>query len=119
MSITDVELLRAACCVAGLDGEVTEPEEQILRTLKEKAGVGEASFQAMLDRARSDPEYHEDVLDIIRPNAQRVVEFLAQIAAADGEVSTNERDVIVTLGERLGLERDHVQQVLTSADPQS
>lgn len=116
MSIDEVELLRAACCVAGLDGQVTEEEEQLLRDLKEHAGVGEASFQAMLDRARNDPDYYEDVLDVVRPNAEQVLQLLARVAAADGEVSTTEREMIHTFAERLGIEKDHVKQVLTAAD---
>ena len=36
----EVEVLRAACCVAGIDGEVTENELVMINELAAKAGVG-------------------------------------------------------------------------------
>ena len=39
-----VELLRAACCVAGIDGEIDEAEFAVLKKLADDVGVGDASL---------------------------------------------------------------------------
>ena len=54
-----VEVLRAACCMAGLDGTIGEKELAILQKLATEAGVGGASLKAMMDRAKADPNYYE------------------------------------------------------------
>ena len=38
MGIDELQILRAACCVAGLDGEIDERERAALHVLVERAG---------------------------------------------------------------------------------
>ena len=40
----EVEVLRAACCVAGIDGEVTENELVMINQLAAKAGPPSPTF---------------------------------------------------------------------------
>jgi len=112
MATREVEILRAACCIAGLDGQVCESEERLLRELKERAGVGEASYQAMLERARTDDGYHEDVLGTLRAEPDAVVRLLVEVAKADGEISLNERAIIRHLAERIGIGADMIESLL-------
>ena len=64
-----VELLRAACCMAGLDGTIGDAELAIIQKLATDAGVGAASLKAMMDRAKSDPSYYEQQFRFLRGDA--------------------------------------------------
>lgn len=112
MSTREAELLRAACCVAGLDGEVSDDEMKLLRKLQDNAGVGEASFKAMVDRALSDSNYFEDVLEHLRSDAQSVMETLVRVAKTDSDVTLNERAILTHLGQRIGLDDERINQLL-------
>ena len=114
MSTKEVEILRAACCIAGLDGEICESEERLLRELQEQAGVGEASFGAMLERARTDDDYHKDVLNVLRADTERVMKIMIEVARADGDISINERAIIRHLGEKIGADLESLDDLLGS-----
>ena len=72
--LSDMEILKAACCVAGLDGQVCEKELPILKQLAERVGVGKASLEAMMDRAVSDRGFYEEQLSFLSssPDEARV-----------------------------------------------
>lgn len=107
-----VDILRAACCVAGLDGEISEEEERLLRRLKESAGVGEASFNVMCEMAVDEKEnYYEKQLDFLSTEPEKIVRMLLQIARADDEVTQNERVVVRHLAEKIGVSSDRFEEL--------
>lgn len=99
----DVEVLRAACCVAGLDGEVTENERAVLDRLADNAGVGRVSLEAMIDRARRDQEFYKEQFRVLKADPGETIKALIEVARADGDEHVNERVVIGHFAERLGL----------------
>jgi uncharacterized tellurite resistance protein B-like protein len=107
-----VDILRAACCVAGLDGKITEAEEHLLRRLKESAGVGEASFNVMCEMAIDEREnYYEKQLEFISTDPEKIVRMLLQIARADDEVTQNERVIVQHLAEKIGVSEDRFEEI--------
>jgi len=58
-AMRQVELLRAACCVAGVDGHASDAEQLILQRLADEAGVGAASLSAMIELAETDEQFYE------------------------------------------------------------
>lgn len=108
----DLELLRAACCIAGLDGEVGEEERAAIETLQERAGVGAASLAAMLDIARTDSEFYEEQFDMLLSDPEHAIKTLWKVAAVDGRVSTDERVILRYFGRKLGLEDARVEEII-------
>jgi len=108
----DVQVLRAACCIAAADGEVDEREMHFLQHLREKAGVGAKSFEAMIEMARSDPRFYEQQFDIILRDKEETIRTLFEVAAADGDVSANERTVLQYFAQKIGLPDDEYDRIV-------
>ena len=117
MPMRKVEILRAACCVASLDGVVHERERKLLEILRNEAGVGEASFNAMLARAQRDPDFFEEQFRIFRGNAQEILRTLVEVAAADGDITTADRVVLHHFAEKLSMNDEDFQALLDKARP--
>lgn len=115
MSIDDVEILRAACCVAAVGGEISPREMLLLRELVESAGVGEASFYAMIDRATSDPGFFKEQLSRLTGDAETAIRKLARLAAVDGGVSPGELKMLRHFAAKIGMEPERAEQVLAGA----
>ncbi|MDH3718429.1 MAG: TerB family tellurite resistance protein [Planctomycetota bacterium] len=107
-----VEILRAACCVAGIDGDTTDRERSMLTKLANQIGVGEASLQAMIDRAESDSSFCDEQFILLKTKPDNTMKILLQVALADHELTDNECGVLQQFAERLGLAADRFQRVL-------
>ena len=118
MPMKKVSLLRAACCVAGLDREIEPKEQELLERLAFDAGVGQASLQAMMDRAKSDPQFFEQQFELIRTEADSTMKLMFEIAMSDGELTLNERVVLQHFATKLGMEQAHFDELLASAERQ-
>ena len=95
MSMQDVEVLRAACCIPGADGEVRDVEADYLCRLASKLGVGQASLDAMTDVARSDQEFFEQQFQILKEQPLDSMKVLIRLALADGAISREEGKMAV------------------------
>ncbi len=114
--MTDLELLTAACCVAGLDGQVCEKELPILKQLAERAGVGKASLEAMMDRAVSDQSFYEQQLEIVTRTPDRTLKMLFLIAVSDEELGVPERVILHYFADKLEISQDRFNQILAAAE---
>lgn len=114
--LNKVEVLRAACCVAGLDGTISEKEMALLQSLATDAGVGAASFKAMRDRATSDRNYYEQQFRFLRGDPVESMKTMLRIAVADGALHPNERVVLDVFSKKLGLTEEKYQQLLSAAE---
>ena len=108
----DVDLLRAACCIAGLDGSISEGEMEILRGLVERAGVGKASFDAMCDIARSDENFYEKQLGWTRTDPEHTIRVLIEVAEADGAINQVERIILGHFAEKIGLSPEQAEAAM-------
>jgi tellurite resistance protein len=116
MPTAEVEILRAACCVAGVDKQITPAEMAILVKLADRAGVGHASFNAMLDRARNDPTFYKDQFRLARADPTESVRVMVAIAGVDGEITQEERIIVAMLGETIGLAKEKVDEILEAGE---
>lgn len=112
--IEEVEILTAACCIAASDGEITEDESRILRRFQNRVGVGDACFEAMLDRARKDPEYRREQMTNFHADPERAVGVLIEVALADGAIGPRERLLIESVARRLNVPSGHVDELIRS-----
>ena len=101
-----VEILRAACCVAGIDGEADEKELAVLRELAEEVGVGQASLAAMIERAETDQAFFKEQFRVLKGDPKQTLELLLGIALADGRLGNRESQVLRLLALRLDVDGD-------------
>jgi len=110
-----VEVLRAACCVAGIDGETTADERRVLEMLAGQAGVGEASLTAMIERSESDQGFYKEQFRVLKAEPKETMKLLIAVALADNKLRTIERQVLERLGKRLGVDKETFDDWLSQA----
>ena len=108
-----IDLLRAACCVANADGDAGEPEMALVGKLIKEVGVGRASVQAMMDRAKIDPAFCEDQFKILKSEPAEAMLFLLQVAMADGKLTDEEVRVLKTLANNLEVPDDVFDKMIS------
>jgi uncharacterized tellurite resistance protein B-like protein len=101
----DLELLKATIAVAVADGELRSSELGVVVVLAKRAGIGQASFDAMVQAAQTDTSFAHNI--VVSPaRARQAIVLLATQARIDGEVSPEERRVIVRIATCLGIAGD-------------
>lgn len=101
-----IDLLRAACCVAGADGDITVAEMIVINRLVDETGVGKASLEAIMQRARTDSEFCEQQFKILNEDPSQSMTLLLEVAMADGHLSSEEVSVLERLAENLNIPAD-------------
>lgn len=109
-----VDVLRAACCVAGIDGKPNEAERVVIDKLAAEVGVGAASLQAMVDRGATDPSFHEEQFRVLKADPKQAMAALLEVAMADGKVTENEVGVLRALSGKLNVPEEVFEQLMTS-----
>ena len=110
-SMQDLELLKAAIAVAVADGKVMRSEMGVLRGLANRCGVGQTSFDAMLEVAATDKSLADNVVLRSGDSARKALQLLVAQARIDGEISPEEREVLVTVAGACGLTGPVFQEV--------
>ncbi len=106
-----VELLRAAIAVAMADGELSRSEKGVIEGLAHRVGVGKVSLKAMLGTAQSDDSIADNILIGSKKRARVALELLVAQARIDGDISDEERNVLVRIAMSLGFTTDEFQGV--------
>ena len=112
MSMNDLEVLKAACCIAGMDEDVGFKERKVLQMLASRAGVTQASFDDMMDQAVEDDDFFEGQLNLLQSNVDDTIKSLFRFAVLDGKLEPREREVLLHLSENLGMTSEHFDQLL-------
>jgi len=107
-----LEVLRAACCVAGADGNIDADELRIVRQLAADVGVGEASLDAMMTRAENDPEFCQVQFRFLKESPAECLEIMMQVAAASGEIKAPEKKTLQVLARNLEFEDNEFEALL-------
>lgn len=106
-----LELLRAAIALAMADGQLSRSEKGVIEGLARRVGVGEVSLEAMLDSAQADDSIADNILIGSKKRARVALELLVAQARIDGEISDEERSVLVRIAKSLGFTTDEFQGV--------
>jgi tellurite resistance protein len=99
----EVEVLQAACCIAGADGQISECERELISKLGRGCGVGRASLTAMIERARTDSSFCEEQFQILKTDPQETMAILLEIASADGGIGDTEMSILQSFSRRLNV----------------
>ena len=117
LPIQRLDILRAACCVAGIDGNANEAQAAVLKRLAREVGVGKASLDAMIERAEADKTFHEEQFKVLEFEPKTTMATLLQVALADGNLSDSEANVLRILAGRLHIESTMFEQLLDEVRP--
>ncbi len=110
-----VEVLRAACCVAGVDGATSDAERRVLQRLADEVGVGEASLRAMIERAEEDRSFFEQQFKVLKAEPKATMQLLFRVAVADGDLKRSEATVLKGLATRLDVTPEQFDSWLKQA----
>ena len=110
-----VELLRAACCVAGADGQTVPSEREILTRIAADADLRNELLEYFIgrsetDRTFSDVQFRRGVSDSVA-----TLEFLFAVAKADNRLTVGELNVLFRIAERLRLSEDQFARLRAAA----
>lgn len=114
-SFEKLEILRAAVCVVGIDGEVDSKELALIEKLAKEIGVGQASREAMIDRAKSDPDFCQQMLRVLRTDQNETMLTLFQAAMADGVLLDAEIEVLRHFAEKLQVDSATFENLVAKA----
>lgn len=106
----DVELLRAALALAAADGKISRSELGVVEGLAHRAGIGKASLDAMIAQAGKNSDIVDHLLLRDPAKARKAFELLVAQARIDGEISSEERKLLVRLGSTLKISDDDFQK---------
>ena len=104
-----VEILRACCCIAGADGEATGAEREHLVQLADNLGVGDASLNAMIDRAEKDPDFYQQQFRILKDDPLECMDTMLKVLTANGSIKDSELTVLKGLAGILGISDEDFQ----------
>ena len=102
-AMEDLELLKAALALAMADGELRRSEKGVVEGLAERIGIGRVSFEAMLEAAEKDDSIADNILLRSKEKAHSAFELLVAQARIDGEISDDERSLLVRIATSLGI----------------
>ena len=120
-----VEVLQAACCVAGTDGTISDQERELISKLGGDCGVGKASLQAMIERAKSDCSFCDEQFQILKTDPQETMAILLELAIVDGVIDDSEHAILQSFASRLNVPEQTFGELLgkvrslPNADPES
>lgn len=107
----DLELLNALLALAVVDGNLSSGERGVIEGLAARIGVGKVSLNAMIERARHDPHLHETIRIADGKKARRGLELMVAQARIDGEITFEERELLVQIALRLGIDTDEFGEI--------
>ncbi|MGB2987151.1 MAG: TerB family tellurite resistance protein [Phycisphaerae bacterium] len=107
----ELEILKAALAVAVADGQLRRSEMGVVKGLAARLGVGQASFEAMVEAAEQDESITDNILIQSKERARSALELLVAQARIDGEISERERNVLVRIAFSLNITGDEFQAI--------
>jgi uncharacterized tellurite resistance protein B-like protein len=107
----NVELLRAAIAMAVADGKISRSEMGVVEGLAQRAGVGAVAIEAMFEAASKDESFSDNLQLLPKDRSVKAVELLVGLARIDGEISSEEHELVVRIAASLGIVGDEFQQV--------
>ena len=109
--IEKLELLKAVLAVAAADGEIRPAEKGVFEGLAARIGVGQASLAAMLNAAQRGETIPQGILMQSPESARTALELLVAEARIDGQISDQERRLLIRIGDRLKITGEEFEAI--------
>jgi tellurite resistance protein len=99
------EVLRGVLAVALADGKIAASERGVIEGLARKVGVSLGSVENLMEQARAGLALESTMFRRLIRDPERAMKLLVGTAAIDGNISEQERSVLVDLSFKVGLPR--------------
>jgi tellurite resistance protein len=106
-----LEVLRAVLAVAIADGTTSRGEKGVVQKLAARAGVDAASLDEIVKEARSGPVLESQMFRPVLKDPATAMRLLVATAQIDGEITEEERSVLVDISLKVGVPPDRFGQV--------
>lgn len=113
-TIENLELLKAVLAIAAADGKVHGNEMAILKALAQRAGIGAVSLNAMIDQAKTNRAAYDRLFARAVSDPERAMRLLVAAANIDGNISEEEREILVDISTVLGVSTDRFASIFQS-----
>ncbi|MCH7813215.1 MAG: hypothetical protein IID40_04250 [Planctomycetes bacterium] len=100
----DLEVLQAVLAVAGADGELTRSEKGVYESLARRIGADAVTVWTMMNNVRTDPSLRDKLFTTKVGDPKKAMKLLVATARIDGEISDQERELLVDISTRLGID---------------
>jgi tellurite resistance protein len=111
VSVSHETIVRAACCIAAADGDVTSEEEAALCKL-----AGGVDCKDLLKKALTSPAFLEEALECVAEDPEEAMKTLLVVAAADGMLSDGERLLINHFAARFQVNEEVLRRLRRGAE---
>ena len=119
MPMTDAEILKAVCCLAGADSEVTVEELQFLGGLARNAGLERHSVDAVIEKAHNDQDFHQRQLDLVMRDVDGAMNTLIRVAREGGSLEGHVVLLLWRVATKLQMSPERFEDLLAAADRDS
>jgi tellurite resistance protein len=109
------ELLTAVIALAAADGNVTNSELAVIKALARKAAVEGPELDAMIESAAIDAAARQELLNRAVKQPERAMSLLIAAANIDGNVSEEERNLLVDISCTLGVPARRFGEIFQSS----
>jgi tellurite resistance protein len=109
-----IDLLRAALALAYADEKLTRSERGVIEGLAARVGLEGAALQSMIGEARRDDFIADRLYIRSREDAEQAFELLVAQGRIDGEISEEERSLLVRVATSLGIRNDDFERVYSA-----
>lgn len=107
----DPEVLKAVLAVAAADGTILRSERGVFQQLARRVGLDEASLQQVTRQAGDKRQLRDELFKTRLSDPKRAMRLLVATARIDGEISWEERELLVDISTKLGIGTDEFTQV--------
>lgn len=116
----DLEVLQAVLAVAGADGDFERSEKGVYEGLARRIGANAMTVWNMMNNVRTDPVLRENLFRTKLRDRRAAMKLLIATARIDGDISDQERKLLVDISSKLGIEANEFgriyQEGLAAAD---
>ncbi len=111
--MTDSENLKAVCCLAGVDRDVTVEDLQLLDRLVKGIGLEPKPFHGLIEKTRANEEFREEQIDLAKANVDDTLKELIRVVRQDA--SLNEGRIVMLLwrvATKVEMTPEHFQELI-------
>lgn len=83
--------------------------------LAKEVGVGEASIEAMLERAATEEDYVQDQFRVLKAEPKEAMRLLFSVALSDKQLEDKEVEVLRRLAQKLDVADEEFDRLLAEA----
>lgn len=111
--ISGVELMRYTIAMMMADGKIDAQELEMIKSLAQRADLNNSKLQPIVDELKRAPDPVQYAIDMsLNEPDQGLLRQLARIALADGNVSSQESQMLKNIGIKIGFAAYDIDQLI-------